>query len=257
MPESLERLGTFPFGQPLVSSVPQAGEPRKCLLLGAYPSALHIGWSPPQGEGRSIKALAVDNEPEPFWNGSDESMRIQTWREAVAWSADLGEAATVGDLNGWTGRSVEERWLAPLGLDRSEVWFTDCLDSYHLSDDMAKAIEEVYTPSARARDLPVADLPQHPGTREIVQRAQIDRLRAELATAQPEILITLGNAALVMRKLTGTSGPTSLVPDADYGSELEAKLDGRSVRWYALVHPGQKREDWRNAHAAWIGRVGR
>ena len=249
-------LGTFPFGRSLLPSVPRADGPKQCFLLGAYPSALHVRWRPPEGKARRV--LAVDNEPEPFWNGSDDRERVEVWRQVVEWNDGFGEVAPAGELNGSTGRAVDERWLAPLGIDRSEVWFTDCLDAYHLSDGMVKVIEEVYAPLARGLRLPAADLPAHPDTRAIVKGAQIDRLRSELRTAQPEILITQGNAPLeVMRKLTGIDGPISLVPDMGYGSALAVELYGRSVTWHALVHPGQKREDWRNAHGAWIGRVGR
>jgi hypothetical protein len=251
-----QALGTFPFGRPLRPSVPTSEGQKGCFLLGAYPSALHIHWRPPQA--RSRRVLAVDNEPEPFWNGADDSERVAAWREAVGWSESLGEAAPADDLNGPSGRAVEREWLAPLNIGRSEVWLTDCLDTYHLSDGVARVIHEVYAPFAKTHDLPAADLPQHPDTRAIVRGAQIDRLRAELATVQTEILVTLGNAALeVMRTLLGREGPTSLVPDADYGSRIETELDGRSVAWYALVHPGQQREDWRSAHAAWANSLRR
>lgn len=250
-------LGTFPFGRPLLPRVPSDG-PKRCFLLGAYPSALHIRWTPPLGGGRRVQALAVDNEPEPFWNGSNESERVDAWRKGVGWNESFGDAAPAAELNGSSGRAVEEGWLTPLGLDRSEVWLTDCLDTYHLSEPMAKAIDSVYTPFAQAHDLPAAELPRHPDEEVIVRGAQNERLRAELAAAQPEILITLGNAALrVMRSLTGTAGPTSLVRDANYGSRLSTKLDGRSVTWYALVHPGQPREDWKSAHAVWAASVRR
>jgi uracil-DNA glycosylase len=249
-------LGTFPFGRPLRPCLPTADGPRGCFLLGAYPSALHIRWTPLEGSGRRVKALAVDNEPEPFWNGADGSERVAAWQEAVGWRARFGEPAPADKLNGSSGRAVEREWLAPIGIDRSEVWLTDCLDTHHLSEGMREAIDQVYAPFAEAHDLPVANLPRHPDTRAIVHRAQVDRLRAELETARPEILVTLGNAALeVMRTLLASDGPTSLVPDADYGLPIETDLGGRSVAWYALVHPGQRAEEWRGAHASWMARV--
>jgi hypothetical protein len=48
------------------------------------PFSLPTGPTSPQG--RTIAALAVDNEPEPFWDGLDEEARIARWRHAVGWS---------------------------------------------------------------------------------------------------------------------------------------------------------------------------
>jgi hypothetical protein len=30
-----------------------------------------------------IRAVPVDNEPMPFWNGDDENLRIEQWMAAV------------------------------------------------------------------------------------------------------------------------------------------------------------------------------
>ena len=60
----------------------------------------------------------------------------------------------------------------------------------------------------------------------------LDRLRLELTAAAPDVIVTLGNAALrVLRKLLGDdTAPTKLTP-ADYGTELSANLNGRRLRW--------------------------
>jgi hypothetical protein len=59
--------------------MPVASSHCDLFVLGAYSSALHVRWTPPeQTKLRRIKALAVDNEPEPFWTGDDEPERIAT-----------------------------------------------------------------------------------------------------------------------------------------------------------------------------------
>src|SRR5215212_6481198 len=56
-------MGVFPFGRLVVPCDPVATGRAAMFVLGAYPSALHVRWRPPQGEGRVVQALAVDNEP--------------------------------------------------------------------------------------------------------------------------------------------------------------------------------------------------
>ena len=38
---------TFPFGRPVTRRPPSATSFRRVLILGAYPSALHVEWCPP------------------------------------------------------------------------------------------------------------------------------------------------------------------------------------------------------------------
>jgi hypothetical protein len=83
--------------------------------------------------GRSVKALAVDNEPSCFWNGSDEKEQLEEWLNSVEWETGWGEANAVPSYNGSSGRRVDEEVLRPLNIDRSEVWLTDCLNTYHAS----------------------------------------------------------------------------------------------------------------------------
>src|SRR4051812_849984 len=71
---------TFSLGKPVSSC---AREPRgtyAALILGAYPSALHVHWTP-AGDARAIQAFPVDNEPEPFWRGGDELEHVVAWRD--------------------------------------------------------------------------------------------------------------------------------------------------------------------------------
>lgn len=66
-PDAIE---VFPFGQPVLPRQPSTEEPREVYLLGAYPSGLHVRWTPPAISGqdfRPIRALIADNEPVPFW----------------------------------------------------------------------------------------------------------------------------------------------------------------------------------------------
>ena len=167
-------MGVFPFGRPIVECKPVATGRAAMFVLGAYPSALHVKWRPPQGEGRVVQALAVDNEPEPFWTGADEVHRVEQWMSQVGWSDAWGSVAPVSHLNGPSGLWVEERVLGPLGVARADTWITDCLNTYRASVKMLAAVEEVYEPFARAHRLRPAELAPHPSEAEIVSEG-IDR----------------------------------------------------------------------------------
>jgi hypothetical protein len=204
-----------------------------------------------------VRALAVDNEPVPFWDGSDEEARVDAWRNA-SWHAEWGTADPVRAYNGSSGLSLVTQVLDPLDIDAAETWCTDCLDRYHLSDGMAKVTGEIYEPFAASADLPPVDLPPHPDSRAIVAGAQRERLQDELRVADPAILITLGEAAFaVLRSLLQIEEPDRLHADDRYGAPVDVRLAGNDVIWYPLIHPGLRKEPWRPAHDAWVRRFTR
>src|SRR5947209_770608 len=89
----------FPFGEPVLRCRPASSTTRYLWILGAYPSALHVAWRPPH-ERHWVRALPVDNEPEPFWNGLDAEERIERWKDRVRYVAQWGEIRPPGNLNG-------------------------------------------------------------------------------------------------------------------------------------------------------------
>ena len=250
-------MGVFPFGRPIVECEPVATGRAAMFVLGAYPSALHVRWRPPQGEGRVVQALAVDNEPEPFWTGADEVHRVEQWMSQVGWSDAWGTVAPVTHLNGPSGLWVEERILGPLGVARADTWITDCLNTYRASVKMLAAVEEVYEPFARAHRLPPAELAPHPSEAEIVSEGierNLVRLHRELTTAAPDVIVTLGNAALrVLRNLLGDDAAPVKLTVADYGTELPARFKGHAMSWLPLAHPAAP-GPYQEAHETWMTR---
>ncbi len=150
----------FPFGRPV--EVCEASRHRGGLfVLGAYPSALHVRWSAP--DGTEIAALAVDNEPEPFWNGGDEDVRIADWKAQVGFDDRVGDGpARWGSTTGHRARgstsTCSRRWAS--GAD--QAWITDCLDTYRASKAQARAIDERFRPFADTLDLDAAVAPEAP-----------------------------------------------------------------------------------------------
>jgi hypothetical protein len=244
----------FPFGASVLRRPPSASTKTRVFVLGAYPSALHVAWRPPQGT--PIKAMAVDNEPEPFWNGEDENKYIERWKKAVEFrDGEWGEVASVGALNGSSGGWVDDHVLVPLKADRDDAWITDCLDKYFSSTAGAHRIADTYEPFAKRMRLPSARLSAHPSETAIVDestRHHTARLRQELSDAEPDIVVTLGNAALrVFRGIAGKMGDIwKLRADSNYGSEVVVSFDGRRIVWLPLAHPAAP-PVYQLAHAGW------
>lgn len=250
-------MGTFPFGSPVRECRPIASGHRSLFVLGAYPSALHVRWDPPPGSAlRTVKALAVDNEPEPFWAGAGQIALIDAWRQARRWQHDWGSIAPVLCLNGSSGEKFERRILAPLHIDRGDTWITDCLDTYRMSNGMRNAIAVVYNPFSVAHNLPRADLVVHPSESAIVREAvelHLPRLRKELALASPKRVVTLGNAALRLFRalLDSPAGPKKLSADESYGDEFDVETHGATLRWLPLAHPAAP-EPYQRRHDVWM-----
>lgn len=243
----------FPFGRPVTPRPPSASSPRRVFVLGAYPSALHVEWTPPKPY-RRIRALAVDDEPTPFWTGHDEATRVSAWCEAVGFRPSWGTVRGVGSLNGSSGLWVEREVLRPLGVTHAETWITDCLDMYRASTGVAARLADTYEPFGRAHGLPRAVLPPHPDENDIVREARaghVDRRRRELRAAAPELIVTLGNAALrVVLDLVEVEGAPARLSVASYATRFACRFEGRSVAWLPLAHPAAPAV-YQDAHVRW------
>jgi hypothetical protein len=249
--------GSFPFGAPVRRMPPSRTQPSAVFVLGAYPSALHVAWTPPPGSGlQHVRALAVDNEPTPFWDGADEAERVAAW-SAEHFDAAWGVVRPAGaGGNGSYGRWVASRVLAALRVDPASVCFTDCLDTYRASKGQAGRLDDTYDSFAATYGVDPADLAAHPSESEIVGETvseHLPRLRSELEAAAPSRVITLGSAAArVFHTLTQRPGPPQGLRQHGYGEERRVSWRGKELRWIPLVHPGQRRADWQSLHASWM-----
>lgn len=251
-------MRTFPFGQAVAPCEPSNRGPRTAFVLGAYPSALHIRWKPPF-PWRPINAMAVANEPEPFWTGLDEAERIAAWKRVVGWKSEWGRAAGAGRLNGSSGLWVQQRILCPLRLNREQICITDCLDTYRVSKSASKRIDDTVVPFTQQFELSAVDLLPHPSESAIVSEAletHAGRIRALLVETTPTRCVTLGNAALrVFRQLVAAPqrSPQRLSTGAQtYGMPIPVTLpDGRQAEWLPLAHPASP-VPYQRAHDRWI-----
>ncbi len=270
--------GRFPFGSSSTGRDPRrpAG-PARALVLGVYPSALHVRWtlpeSRPDGLPAVVGALAVDDEPSVFWDGADEEERVEAWRVQRGFrsgNGPLDHGFVVPAGNGTSGRPVTDRVLAPLGILPTEVWFTDSINRYFVkfggaaSRQQGDVIRQVYDRFAASREgLSPADLPTRPSPDQLVAAAvqdHRDRLRSELLDSSTPLVITLGEearrvlAAVVDRAEGPAVTPLTRGSAAEqcYGQWSEVVVGGSTMQWVALVHPGNRSDYWRGLHDRWV-----
>lgn len=224
-----ENTYAFPFGALLIPCPPHAPKSAELFVLGAYPSALHVRWDPPK-PFKLVRALAVDNEPIPFWNGKDQDARITEWRERVGWRSEWGEISSAGKLNGSSGEWVEEQIISKFDKTLDNTWITDCLDTYFLSDGVARRLADTYEPIRKEQGLPEWILPPHPGENHVVAYAvsfHTNRILSEIEQASPGIIVTLGNAALcVLKQILEIDTPIKklVATKEDYGKSIDVRL---------------------------------
>lgn len=247
----------FLFGTPVAPCHAAASGVRRLFVIGAYPSALHVQWRAP-GWKRPIQAVAVDNEPEPFWTGTDEVVRIRAWMATVALPASVGQFTPCGRLNGSSGSWVEDRILRPLRTKRTDAWITDCLDTYRQSKPALRALEARSVKAVlRKHAIAAPQHQEHPSEDAIVAEALEQhqrRIQAELEEARPELVVSLGNAALrVLRDLVDHAAPSRLSCGPEYGERRSIRFGGLPAEWIPLAHPAAPGR-YQRAHYVWIGR---
>ena len=140
----------------------------------------------------------------------------------------------------------------------------DCLDTARLNAGQQRRISQTYLPVIGRLRLPALNMEPTPtGESSIVRETRqghLERLSRELDTARPELIITLGNAALrVLRLLVemGSGDPGPGLAQTSYGADVQARIGGRPVRWLPLVHPrsGERTPKWRQIHRRWVERT--
>jgi uracil-DNA glycosylase len=249
---------TFPFGTPITPVRQQDRTPKRVFVLGVYASAVHARWT---RDGKTVvAALAVASEPRIFWRGErDEAARII---EGISLSDGAGELEPASDgFNGPSGQALDECFLEPLKLNRMQTWLCDLLPESRCNDSQREALKRY---DARRADLmlPPYDFPSVPD--ELASPERVAEIEAEIATAQPDIIITLGDKPL--RHFTKAYGSKATL--AAYGESLdvygrlhEIQIAGRTLELLPLVHPRQAArlgihsKEWADRHERWAEQV--
>lgn len=252
-------MARFPFGTEAGRCESRRVRHAEVMVIGVYPSALHVRWRPHGSSG--VRALAVAPEPWPFWDGGDAADRVEQWKADLPWLDAWGTATHAGRVNGSSGQRVRDEVLKPLGFSIDDVWTTDVLPYFFVhrgAGSQGDAMMSRYDPWAATLGLPTHELPRRPSPSALVTRAineEGERLAEEIRSSACHLVVTLGNEALqvVHHLADGHELPWRLRPDDAYGRTHQASVLGRHVRVLPLVHPGQRGPAWRSVHEAWTG----
>lgn len=261
--------GRFPFGRPNTERpMRPAGSSggARAVVVGVYPSAWHVTWTAPAhlvaaGARGKVNALAVDVEPTVFWNGdgADFGTRLASWQHESGFvegdhPGGHGRLSrTSPPTNGSSGLKVEQRYLAPLGIAPDETAFTDICPVFFVKHgsgerrEQGDAIAAEFDGIARHLGHQPSSLPRRPSPAALVRMAVDEfkqRLIADLEAADAPVVITLGEEVLqALRRIPelGAAPPVETLTDLyvdRYGEEGTLKVNGRTVLWLPLAHPG-------------------
>ena len=230
----------FPFGATLRPVAPSASCPRRVFVLGVYSSALHARWKYGPGPRDYVAALAVDNEPSPFWNGSDEE-------ELIARVHPPFGTLHPAPQNGASGKVLDNEYLFPLDVDRRDCWITDLHNQYLARENQREAFERAFKHARQPA--PPWKLPPRIGTLTL-SPSRRGELKDEFQAARPSWLLTLGEEPLSALGLPSLDKP-------GYGVPRLVTLWGRSVCHIAFTHPrnagrlGKSSPAWYEVHQQW------
>jgi uracil-DNA glycosylase len=251
-------LETFPFGMPIKKVVQKDRSRKRIFVLGVYASAVHARWIGNDGQ-TLIKAVAVASEPEIFWRGEGADAIIN----GISLPQDAGRLlAADRRLNGPSGRALDDKFLAPLGLDRSECWLCDLVPFSRQNHKQKEALSRSYDKCAADLQLPSYNWPDVPC--ELVSADRLSAIQQEVLEASPDVLITLGDEPLRwFTKHFNSEATLASYGDGagNYGRLHDVLIEGRKIRLLPLVHPrhaarlGLHSPKWATLHDHWVDKV--
>jgi hypothetical protein len=260
--------GGFPFGQPNIVRPARISSGRtRVLVIGVYPSALHVRWWRPDAVGGrpTVSSLAVDVEPVVFWDGESPSPHdlVAEWKESVGFNSHWGRVEP--GLNGPSGRVLGSEYLEPLGATPTDTSYTDLIPWFFVKSgagSQGAAIAQRFDPWALQHGAPISSLPRRPSPKRLVEllapSGRRESLRNEIISIKPDVILTLGQEAL--DGLCAASdeclpAQERLVPDDRYGRPGSVIIANQAFELIATVHPGLLRQaqqgHWRSAHQTW------
>ncbi|MFH1843311.1 MAG: hypothetical protein ABIF77_08880, partial [bacterium] len=230
------KIGTFPFGQPILKVEQKNRAQKQVFVLGVYASAVHARWIGPDGK-QLISALGVASEPEIFWRGDGV--------DEIVDSIDIPEGAgrlvpASPNLNGPSGQALDDCYLKPLGLGREDVWLCDLVPYSCMNGGQARALIRAYEPRATKLGLP--EFCWNPVPVTLADDDRRTQIEGEIAETRPEILITLGDQPLKWFSRFHGSKSTLAGYGTDemmYGRIHRIRINGQELGLLPLVHPRQ------------------
>jgi uracil-DNA glycosylase len=249
----------FPFGEPVQTVEQTDRTPKQIFVLGVYASAVHARWLDTNGK-QVITALAVASEPYIFWHGNNAAQIIQQIQIPTA----LGKLApAASNLNGPSGKVLDDLFLAPLTLSRDDAWLCDLVPHSCLNPNQAKAIDRAYTPLMQQHQLPAVTLPPVPSV--LADTARRQAILDEIMLSEAKTIMLLGDEPIKWF-LNHFDNRYKRLADfgespATYGRLHPVTLDERDFHILPLVHPrqagrlGTHSANWSSLHQHWISDV--
>jgi uracil-DNA glycosylase len=253
----MNSVGIFPFGQPVLPVVQADKTPKRVFVLGVYASAVHARWIGEDGR-QKVAAVAVASEPEIFWRGSEDAAGEIIARIKLPAGAGRLTTPASAQLNGPSGKALDDLFLKPRGLSRADAWLCDLVPHSCRNDKQALALQREYDPLQESLGLPCYDWPKLPD--ELADSSRRAAIERELLDSGAETVITLGDQPLMwfMKHYGGKTSLSAYGTGADYGRLHPFMLAGKKLHLRPLVHPrqaarlGSHSAEWANLHHAWI-----
>lgn len=248
----------FPFGQTLHPVIQSDLSPKKAFVLGVYASAVHARWIDQDGN-QLVAALAVASEPEIFWTGHDAQSQI----DKIAIPEEAGKLILPGsNLNGPSGRALDELYLKPLNLSRIDTWLCDLIPETRLNPNQKNAIKKFYKPLSKKYNLPKVTIPEFRQS-ELNSEIRRNEILEELFASQADTLILLGDLPIkgflnyFSDKKYENLASFGETRDS-YGQEHEIKISEKTLTVIPLCHPRQAQRlgassvTWYELHKHWV-----
>lgn len=247
----------FPFGQPLVPVKQQDQSPKKAFILGVYASAVHAKWRNKFGNVL-VQAQVVASEPYIFWRGDDCEEIIS--RITLPRETGMLEPASP-TFNGPSGKTLDDKYLLPLGLTREDVWLCDLLPSSRINPNQRKAIDKYYQPLVDQFNLPECTIPNFSRSELRRQKNRHLEILEEIKDSKCDTIVLLGDLPIKYwlayfsnyRKLSDFGDTPKF-----YGKLHEIEISEKGYNILPLVHPrqagklGKASKKWTDLHARWV-----
>jgi len=249
----------FPFGQPLKKVEQKDKGPKKVFVLGVYASAVHARWVDKKGKSK-VSALAVASEPEIFWKGENAEEIISN----INIPLELGRllVPNAKQLNGPSGKVLNELFLSPLGFSRKDTWLCDLLPESRVNENQAKAISKHYTQEiVDIYNLPKASIPNF-DKKELNSPQRRNEILKELEESNADTIILLGDLPIkwFLNYFDNRYSKLSQFGDTKdtYGKEHPILINNKTYKVIPLCHPRQAGRlgiastKWGELHDNWV-----
>jgi hypothetical protein len=250
----------FPFGQPLRLVKQMDRSQKKVFVLGVYGSAVHAKLYSPD-DRLLYGALAVASEPEIFWKGENAAEIISQ----ITVPPEAGYLLPADEkYNGSSGRALDDLYLAPLGLSRSDAWLCDLVPHSFMNPNQRTVIETLYTPLREEYNLPIASIPEEP--RNLTDERRRNEILAELEESNADTIILLGDDPIYWFLFPVSDCKKTRLAEfgiVTYGSPVSVNINGKTYTVIPLAHVrqggalGSHSDFWEQRHSNWVENMNR